>query len=112
VDGNNYEDYLRIPLNEKSFFDIIIWNAKVKGVEDFKINDIGIQYQEVLQNGKIEFIPKIEKIDDLNGFHGHIEINAQESMVLTHDGQSIYLNYENDFVYIDNEKYSLKLPNS
>ena len=112
ISGEGFEPYLNIPNNEKSFFDIIIRNASVFKDEKFEIVDIGIQYKEILSEGNVLFVPKIEKIERLNGFYGHRELDAKEHKVLTNDFQPIYLNYENDFVFINNEKYSLKLINT
>ena len=52
-------------------------------------------------------MPKVEKIGNLNGFYGHIEINAEGLEVLSDLKQSLQVNYENDFVMINNEKISL-----
>ena len=112
ISGEGYEPYFNIPNNEKTFLDIIIRNATVFKDGKFEIADIGIQYQEILSEGNVLFVPKIEKIQRLNKFFGHRELDAKEHKVLTHDFQPIYLNYENDFVFINNEKYSLKLINT
>ena len=80
------KSYYNIPENDKCFFDIIIRNAKVESNNNDQLKDIGILYQETLKNGKIEFIPKVEKIDDLSGFFGHKEINAEGYRVSTEDG--------------------------
>ncbi|MBR9845830.1 MAG: peptidase M14 [Algicola sp.] len=101
VTGHNYEAYLNIPENQKLFYDIIIRNSS-KG-------DIGIQYDERLVNDSIDFVPKIEKISDLSPFFGHNEINASGYEVLTANGEAVEEGNENDFVWINNEEYSLKL---
>ncbi|GAA3606882.1 M14 family metallopeptidase [Flavivirga amylovorans] len=107
VKGDNYRPYLKIPENEKRFFDIIIRHAKVPGDSGEEINDIAIQYQEKLIDNKIEFIPKIEKIENLDAFHGHKEINANGFEVLDNNNQLVKINYENVFVIINNEKIAL-----
>ncbi|WP_303317720.1 M14 metallopeptidase family protein [Flavivirga abyssicola] len=107
VKGDDYKPYLEIPENEKCFFDVIIRNAKVSGHSNEKINDIAIQYQEKLIDNKIEFIPKIEKIENLDAFYGHKEINANGFEVLNIDNQLVEINYENVFVIINNEKIAL-----
>ena len=48
LDGEGYEDYFKIPENEKRFYDIIIRNAKVELDNKEQILDIAIQYQETL----------------------------------------------------------------
>ncbi len=102
---NVQEAYFKIPQNEKTFYDIIIRNVK-KGEENV---DVGILYQEVLIENKIQFHPKIEKIENLNGFFGHREVNVNGGVVLTHNGKPIYEGFENDFVLINDELFSLKL---
>ena len=99
------KEYQEIPQNQKLFYDFIIRNAQV----DKKSCDIAIQYQERLVNQNIQFIPIVDKILRLNDFHGHKEVNANNSVVLTHNLQQIYEGYENDFVLINNEQFSLKL---
>ncbi|MFV9550996.1 M14 family zinc carboxypeptidase [Algibacter sp. PT7-4] len=103
VTGNNYKAYFDIPENDKCFFDVIIRNAKVDG----KIVDIGIQYQERLTNNKVEFIPKVEKIEKLIGFYGHKEVNANEKEIFTAEENMLTIGYENVFVILNNEKILL-----
>lgn len=62
-------DYFHIQENSKQFFDILIKNVPVESTAE-KI-DVGILYEEVLRNGKIKFVPKIERRGKLNGFFGH-----------------------------------------
>lgn len=109
INGNKYQDYFKIPENDKCFYDIIIRNAKVKQNENEAILDIGILYQEVLRDGVIEFIPKIEKIANLKGFYGHREIFAAGQEVLGDSNELLAVGYENDFVIINNEKITLFL---
>ncbi|NMH88202.1 M14 family metallopeptidase [Flavivirga algicola] len=103
VIGNYHESYFEIPENEKCFYDIIVRNAKVGHMK----KDIAIQYQEKLVNGKIEFFPKIEKIESLDAFFGHKEIDASGFEVFGHDNQLVDINYENVFVIINNDKIAL-----
>lgn len=107
ITGSNYESYFKIPENEKRFFDVIIRNAKVMSHSNEKINDIAIQYQEKLINDKIELIPKIEKIEKLNDFYGHKEIDANGFEVFGINNQLVKINYENVFVIINNDKIAL-----
>ena len=70
IDGNHYKEYLKIPENQKLFFDIILRDAKYLG----KIVDVAIQFDEVLNNDKIHFIPTLKKVGNLNNYYGHKEI--------------------------------------
>ncbi|MEZ4793628.1 MAG: M14 family zinc carboxypeptidase [Gelidibacter sp.] len=103
--GKNHESYLKIPQNQKLFYDIIIRNALV----DTEICDIAVQYQETLKKQSIEFVPIVDKIFDLKGFFGHKEVDANGCAVLTTNKQVLYEGYANDFVLLNNELFSLKL---
>lgn len=107
IDGINHTPYFDIPLNQKIFFDIIIKNALVNHSQKI-ISDIGILYKEELIDGKINFIPKIEKISNLKGFFGHKIIDANKSIVETTNSEPIFEDYENDFVLLNHEYFSLK----
>jgi hypothetical protein len=108
IDGSGYALYLEIPKNESRFMDIIIRNVGSKS----ESQDIGILFEERLIEGRVEFIPIVEKIGDLGDYFGHREIDAQNHEVLTHDFKPIPTAYENDFVLINTKKFSLKLENS
>ncbi|GGX28173.1 M14 family zinc carboxypeptidase [Aquimarina muelleri] len=74
ITGKNYEDYFLIPENGKCFYDIIIRNVILKD----KNVDIAIQYSEKLIENEVKFIPKIVKVDMLQNFHGHREIQGEK----------------------------------
>lgn len=105
INGVGYKPYFDIPNNHKLFYDIIIRNAIV----NFQKTDIGILYLEMLIDGKIEFVPKIEKISDLKGYYGHKEIDAKENKIFLEDNKTIKEGNEIDLVLINNKKISLKL---
>jgi hypothetical protein len=106
--GNSYKTYFDIPKNEKLFYDIIIRNANINS----KVQDLAVMYQERLLKNKIEFIPIIEKINDLNGFYGHKEINANNNEVFIEGLKHISEGVEIDFVSIKNENTLLILKNN
>jgi len=103
VNGSGYKSYFDIPENDKCFFDVIIRNAKVNN----ELVDIGIQFQERLIDNKIEFIPKVEKIENLDGFYGHREIEANGFEVLDARGKLLKLGYENVCVILNSEEIML-----
>lgn len=103
ITGAKYDAYLNIPENEKLFFDIIIKNAKI-GKE---ITDIGILYQEKLIGNEVHFIPKVDKLENLDSYFAHKIIQANKLEVLNSDGEELKVSYENVFVIMDNEKMSL-----
>ncbi|NQX85717.1 MAG: peptidase M14 [Flavobacteriaceae bacterium] len=103
----NSEGYLDIPENKKLFYDLIIRNAKVNS----DCLDIAIQYHEEFDGKTVKFRPKIEKISDLKHHFGHREINANGGEVLKVNGKNIKLYEVLDSVQINNELFSIKLPN-
>ncbi|MGO4911286.1 M14 family zinc carboxypeptidase [Leeuwenhoekiella sp. W20_SRS_FM14] len=64
--------YFTIPENKKCFFDYLIRSIELPG---FGVVDMAIQYEEKLENGVLNFIPKIHQIGDLKEFKGHLEID-------------------------------------
>ena len=104
INLEDYQDYLAIPQNEKLFYDVIIKDAAYKNEK----LDIAIQYQEKLMDGKVTFIPKVEKIDKLNTFYAHNALNASGSIVLGENDMPLVVGDENDFVFINNVKFSIK----
>jgi len=112
VSGSEYKLYFDIPMNSKSYFDIIIRQAKIPDSNEVIIRDIAIQYQEVLKNNSIDFVPKIEKIGDLSSYFGHKEISAHSNMVSVKSNQDLIEGLEVDEIFIENTKYSLKLTQS
>lgn len=107
INGSNYESYLKIPENGKLFYDVIIRNAKTQIKSEEKTTDIGFLFQEKLIGGKVDFVPKVEKIENLNGFYGHKEIDAKGLDVFDDCGQFVQVDNENVFVIVNNEKISL-----
>ena len=62
----------------------------------------------MLKRGKVQFIPKVERLQDLSSFFGHFEINVEGSLVLGLNNECLVEGYENDFVLINNEIFALK----
>lgn len=81
--GKNYKDYFLIPGNNKLFFDVILRKANYKGI----IEDIALQFEEVLNNDKIEFVPTLKKVGKLDSFYGHreIELDKNEISIIEND---------------------------
>lgn len=103
VNGAFYEPYLSIPENEKLFFDIIIKNALIGG----KVTDVGILYQEKLIANKIQFIPKIDKIENLDACFAHKLIEANKFEVHDSDGGLLKTDCETNYIIMNNEKIPL-----
>ena len=109
VKGVGYEAYFNIPENCKNHYDIIIRNAKTRIDNTFEIIDVAIQYQEVLKNEKIEFVPKIEKIGDLSSCFGHHEISANTNELLVNNQKILTEGLKIEDISIDNVKYPISL---
>ncbi len=103
----NYASYFSIPANAKSFYDIIIRNALMQQQEHAV--DIAIQYQEVLKNEYIHFIPKVEKIGALSSFFAHREIPANYAQISSATTNAIQTGNAIDCVEIKSKKISLSL---
>lgn len=101
--GNNYKPYFNIPENGKRFLDVIIRHAMVDG----QLTDIGFLFKETLVHNKIEFIPIVEKIEDLSSFFGHYEIDAGGIDVMGANKLPIKIGSENLFVYMNKQKMML-----
>lgn len=99
----NYQDYFKIPENEKLFNDVVLRNCFVDG----EIVDVAIQFKEVLSNQQIIFSPVVEKIGaDLKSF-GHREIDCQNKNVKTIDNSELSENVVVNKVYIKNEVFTI-----
>ncbi|UYW02201.1 peptidase M14 [Flavobacterium agricola] len=67
------ENYLEIPENTKSFFDVLFVNFELNVDNLKKTFKFAVQYEEVLVNNRIEFVAKISQIDNLDQSYGHLE---------------------------------------
>lgn len=108
--GSSFNHYFGIPENKKSYYDVMMLDAKRS--ENGDSVDLAIQYQEVLIEGVVHFVPKIEKIGKNLKFYGHRVINCGQKLVLGPKKEQLFEGDEIDFVHLNNEKYSLKLDKS
>ncbi|WP_115461838.1 M14 family zinc carboxypeptidase [Winogradskyella aurantiaca] len=97
--------YWNIPLNAKSYLDVIIRNVQTR---DAKIVDVGLLFEEILDKGTISFIPKVETIGKLTGYLGHNELDAKAEIIEFSKKNPIKEGDEIDFVVIKNEKILIK----
>lgn len=107
VDEANYSNYFDIPENEKNFYDVILRNTKLSLTTDSFI-DIAIQFEEILKETAINFVPKVLKIENLNKFYGHKEIDAKGALVLNEKNDLLKVTDEIVFVMLNSEKYLIK----
>ena len=104
---DDFKSYFDIPQNEKNFHDIIIRNSKVVANSQNTV-DIAIQFKEVLKNGIIKFIPFVDKIENLDSYFAHNDIDAQGALVLDQDNNAIEVSNEIVFVMLNNRKILIK----
>ena len=77
VTGNRYLEYQTIPENKKLFFDIILRDATLND----EVVDVAIQFEEVLKNNKIVFIPTLKETGNLSSYFGHREIKMDKKEI-------------------------------
>ena len=87
VVDNELQKYLRIPQNNKCFFDFIYKNIKIIDNSVEKIINFAAQYQEILVDDEIHFEAIISKISDLENYSGHVEYDC-ESLLFSSEGKN------------------------
>lgn len=73
------ELYHKIPENDKKSLDIVLRNVSVKSKSAESLIDIGIYFEEKLNLDKqeIEFHSRIEEIEDLSSYFGHLDLDME-----------------------------------
>jgi hypothetical protein len=74
---NEISQYLNIPQNKVSFYDFVCKNVKINYDIIEKRMNFALQFKEVVVNQKIDFIAQVAKIDELESYFGHIEVDAE-----------------------------------
>ncbi len=87
VVDNDLTKYLRIPQNNKCFFDIIYRNIKIIDNNVEKIINFAAQYREEVIEDKVEFRAVISKIADLENYFGHVEYDCG-ALLFSSNGKS------------------------
>ena len=111
ISGGNYKPYFDIPENDKRFYDVIVRNALLDSSNPGYLNDIAIQYTEVLESNEIVFKPKLIFLGDLSQNFGHLEIDAESKPVWHPDFETLSIGNEIDFIMIENAKNNLLINN-
>lgn len=68
---NEVEAYHKIPENNQLFYDLLIENPQILDSKYTEEQVLAINYQEVLVDQKIEFVPKAFEIKPKGAFYGH-----------------------------------------
>lgn len=71
-------EYRRLPENTTSFVDILVRNAEFILPDLPAGSQMGLQFEEVLREGKIIFRPKLREKGDLSEFWGHRVLDASK----------------------------------
>ena len=74
----NLSVYHSIPENQKIFFDLLLRDVSFMDKSCQQRGDVGLLYQEVLQNDSITFQAVFAAAGDLSCYHGHIEPNCEK----------------------------------
>ncbi|WP_300439785.1 M14 family zinc carboxypeptidase [Christiangramia sp.] len=104
IDLVDYKKYFELPQNQKLFNDLIIRKAMING----DVRDVAIQFKEVLKNGKIEFVPMIEKILPEINKYAHQEINADRKLLKLSDDSEITENVIVNKIILNDEELEVK----
>ena len=77
---NDLDKYLSIPQNIPNFFDFIYKNVKVGEDKSAFVTNFSVQFREELLQSKIVFNAFIAKEGNLEGYFGHYEYDANQSL--------------------------------
>lgn len=75
---NKTSDYLKIPQNNQSFYDIVYRNVKINYDNSFLITNFAAQFKEEIVASKISFRAIIVSVGELDQKYGHLEYDLNE----------------------------------
>ncbi|NDV42835.1 M14 family metallopeptidase [Flagellimonas sediminis] len=78
ISDYSIDDYFSIPENDKLFFDIVINNPEVINPNIKAGERVGLRYKEVLNEGRIQFVPEVAEMGTLEGFYAHQVIEGAD----------------------------------
>ncbi|MFY8187172.1 MAG: M14 family metallopeptidase [Flavobacterium sp.] len=99
--SNIIADYMKIPQNNPCFFDIVYRNIKIRYENSDLITNFAAQYSEEISSHGWLQKAKIVSIGDLRNFKGHVEIDAQNQLFNSIEGNFPFINQNADF-YLGN----------
>lgn len=105
--GFSKEDYENIPENRKTFYDVILRNARIEE----ELIDVAIQFEEKMVSGAIHFVPKVQLKQEKISSFGHREIECNGEKVENAEGESLGENDIVESILLKNEKLSIKSQN-
>ncbi len=108
---NETEKYFNIPQNKPVFYDLIYKNIKIFYDNKQIITNFAIQFTEVLNEGKIEFIAFIVEIGELTQNFGHFEYDAKGASYSDEQDNIPKLGQKAEFYLSEKVKIVNGLPN-
>ena len=101
------DDYLKIPENQKKFFDVILRNASIENT----ICDVAIQFEEKIKAGQIYFEPVVRSVEKHLPFYGHQEIDCKGYKVKNEREGGIHENAVVNGILLKGGRLPIKTPN-
>ena len=92
--------YHMLPENLKNHHDIIFRNGKFGDLEI--LQDLAVRYDEVLEQGRLSFVPVISKLGVEKGQFGHKEVDLEGSVILVNSCENVF---ETEKLLTITEKY-------
>ncbi|MXN89775.1 peptidase M14 [Flavobacterium sp. Sd200] len=83
---NKIEEYFDIPQNKIVFYDLIYKKVKINYENKEKFTNFASQYREVLFDNSVIFRAFISEIGNLEGKHGHAEIDCNGAEFTSQNG--------------------------
>lgn len=95
--GGVLKKYVDIPQNKTVFFDFVYKNVAINYDNTEIIATFAAQFTERLFADKVVFDAFIVKIDNMEGYCGHVVFDAKGASLTTPDGQPLQLGQKADF---------------
>lgn len=95
-------DYLNIPQNKKNYCDVLLINVDLSRPQG--LVSIAIQYEEVLSEGRINFVPKVAEIGNLSDIYGHKTIDVGGSKILINSHENVFVNDKISMIVAKNDE--------
>ncbi|MFT3796677.1 M14 metallopeptidase family protein [Flavobacterium sp.] len=102
--SNGLQDYLNIPQNKICFFDFVYKNVKINYDSNIIITNFAAHFTEECIENEIQFNASIVQVGDLDGYFGHVEVDAKEAEYSDDNDNYPQLNRKADFYLGKNVK--------
>lgn len=105
VVSNILDDYLNISQNSKCFYDFLYKNVRIIDNSQEKLINFAAQFTEILKEGTIHFEANIVQIENLEGYVGHYEFDAEGGLFNANYGNKPKLGEKANFSIDDRIKF-------